>query len=182
MTMHLDPNDVLWLSAYVLMLGLATWHDATERRIPNRVVLAGALVALGLSALPGGIGLVSALGGLATGLAVWLPLYVVRVLGAGDVKLMAAVGAFTGFSGVLGVSLATLVAGGVLALVWALRHGALGNVLRNLRTGVWLGWGQLANGRLPQAVDMPVTAQRMPYAVAIAAGALVQLLLGGRFA
>ena len=91
-------------------------------------------------------------------------------------------GAFTGFSGVLGVSLATLAAGGVLALLWAARHAALRTVLRNLRTGLWLGWGQVAAGRLPQAADMPVSAQRMPYAVAITAGALVQLLMSPRFA
>lgn len=181
MTMHLSPTDTLWLAAYAATLGLATWHDATERRIPNRVVFAGALTALGLSALPGGIGWLQALGGLATGLAVWMPLYLVRVMGAGDVKLMAAVGAFTGFSGVLGVSLATLVAGGVLSLVWAVRHAALGAMLRNLRTGLCIGIGQVTAGRLPQAADFPVSRQRMPYAVAISAGAVAQLLLANRF-
>ncbi|MEG0884092.1 MAG: prepilin peptidase, partial [Janthinobacterium sp.] len=83
----------------ILLTG-AVWHDMRSRRIPNGLVFGGALAALLLHAVltpgAGGLGLPAALGGLALGLALLLPMYMLRALGAGDVKLMAMVGAFIG--------------------------------------------------------------------------------------
>ena len=62
-----------------------------------------------------------------------LPLYLLRAMGAGDVKLMAMVGVFVGPLGALSVALLTFVAGGVLALAVAARNGALGRLFWNLK-------------------------------------------------
>ena len=159
------------------LLGAAVWHDVRARRIPNAVVFPGALAALLLHALlpageglfgtaPGGLGLGSALGGLGIGLAVLLPMYVLRLMGAGDVKLLAMVGAFVGAGQILTVALATLIAGGVLALAVAAWQGKLRYVLENARC-MMLHSGVSAMGG---SIVAPTGGTgRLPYAVAIAA-------------
>jgi len=165
-------------AACMAMLAVAVWTDLRQRRIPNRLVLAGMGVALALSMAPGGIGPGSAVGGMAAGLVLLLPLHLLRVMGAGDVKLMAAVGAFTGFPAVLTVALVTVLAGGALSLAWALYRGQLGEVLNNVRTGLFLAAADVAGRALPRASSLPTVEARIPYAVAIAAGAAAQAWLG----
>ena len=96
------PNTLLMNAQGWLLTGLlliAAVSDYRTRRIPNELVLAGAAAGLLgntlFSTLPLD-GFVTALQGLATGLAAFLPLYLLRLMGAGDVKLMAMVGAFLG--------------------------------------------------------------------------------------
>lgn len=164
----------------IALLGLAVWHDLRARRIPNAVVFPGALLGLALhGALPvgtglfgtpmGSLGIASALGGLVLGLAILMPMYALRLMGAGDVKLLAMVGAFVGAGTILAVSIATLLAGGVLALAVAARQGILRRVLNNTyQTVLHAGLSGLAGG-----IALPATASgRLPYAVAIAAGTL----------
>lgn len=179
--MTLNLTDSLWLAAYAAMLIAAVWHDAAVQRIPNWVVLSGAVAALALSVAPSGIGLGGALSGLAVGLVVLLPFYLLRVMGAGDVKLLAAVGAFVGFPGVLEVALVTFVAGGAMALVWAVRFRSVRTVLGNLRTGLFTGLVRVSAGGLPCAGDFPVSTVRVPYAFAIAIGAVAYVLLSNKF-
>jgi len=168
---------VLTFVAAAAMLAAAVWHDVRYRRVPNAVVLGGTLAGLALAGVPGGVGVMNALGGMAAGFAVLLPLYLMRVTGAGDVKLMAAVGALAGWPAIVGIALASFVAGGVLSLALALRLRVLPGVLRNLRTAAVVTVAELASGRLPDGAGFPVTSARMPYAIAIAAGAAVYSLL-----
>lgn len=162
------------------LLGAAVFHDVRARRIPNAVVFPGMLAALVLHALlpagtglfdtqPGGLGLLSALGGLGLGLAILMPLYVLRLMGAGDVKLLAMVGAFVGAGQTLAVGIFTLMAGGVLALVFAAWQGKLRALLGNTgRMMVHGGLSALA-GDLDGFVAPPEAASgRLPYAIAIA--------------
>ncbi len=170
------------------LLALALWHDVRSRRIPNLLVLLGALAGLALNALLppgaslfrapfGGLGALAGLAGLGTGLAVLLPMYLLRAMGAGDVKLMAMAGAFLGPRAMLDAALWTLLSGGVLALAAALYSGRLRVLLANayqmllnllLRTVARAGGGVEA----PAAVS-----GRLPYAVAIASGTVLHLLL-----
>jgi prepilin peptidase CpaA len=168
------------MPALVALLALAVWHDVRTRRIPNAIVFPGALAALALHALlpagAHGVGLVSALGGLGIGLAVLMPLYALRLMGAGDVKLLAMVGAFVGAGQILAVALATLLAGGVLALVVAAWQRNLGAVVANARQMVVHG-GMSALAGMGVQVAPPVAAHgRLPYAVAIATGTCACLL------
>lgn len=147
----------LWLAAAAAVLAVAVWHDARSMRIPNGAVLAALAAGLVLALLPHGLGWASAVLGVTVALGGLLPLYALRVMGAGDVKLLAALGAFTGFPGILHLALYTMLAGGLLAIFWSLflRRGAAG---RPSPAGV----GCAAQPR--------IASQRMPYAIAIAIG------------
>lgn len=163
------------------LLIVAAVSDAKTGRIPNWLVFGGALYAVGYNAFfplyPSDIGIFSAAGGLAVGLLASLPAYLFRVLGAGDVKLMAMVGAFLGPWSTVGAVLSTLIAGGILALALALWSAHLGRMLHNLVMicrGTAFTLGATGIGGLA-ASDGPST-RRMPYGVAIAAGTVGYLI------
>lgn len=173
-----------------LVLSAAVWHDVGTRKIPNNLILAGAASAFllhlllpagaGLFATPGGArGIVFSLTGFGAGLMLLLPFYAMRALGAGDVKLMAVIGAFVGPAGVLGATLVAMLAGGVLALAVALWSGQLTHVIANvqhmLRGAMFRG---MAGGGA--TVDKPPsTTGKLPYAIAIACGTVGHLILSG---
>lgn len=164
------------LAFLVILLLAATAVDVREHRIPNWLVAAGMSSGLLFHALaPQGAGLVFALSGLGLGLAALFPLYALRVMGAGDVKLMGMIGAFLGASGVFGVVLATMAAGGVLAIVMAACKRALPQMLMNLHLMlIQRRLGQMGGPHTGGVSTMP-SVGKMPYAVAICAGTLVQL-------
>lgn len=186
-----DASLVLWLSSGILLslLAAATIADFARRRIPNLIVLAGLLLGLGLNALlpegfglfnrygPGGLGLAAALGGMLVGGGLLLPLYALRAMGAGDVKLMAMVGAFLSPSQAFWAGLLVLLVGGGLSLAYALKTGAVRRMFANLRL-IFLG--ALSSLLLRDSPDLSVsgeTAGRVPYGLAIMVGTGVFLLL-----
>jgi len=146
--------------------------DVRERRIPNLLtypaMLAGLVVQMALHGWKGL--LLSVAGGLFFG-GVFLVFYVIRAMGAGDVKLAAALGFIVGSSAALQLMFATAVAGGALAvivMVWS------GRVLQTLRNTLWVFAFHSRHGLQTHPVvnlDNP-TAVRMPYGLAFAAGTL----------
>lgn len=162
--------DWTHLAALAAMLLVAMWQDTALRRIPNTLVLWGSLTALGLSLSPNGIGLGSAMAGGMVGFFGFWVLYLLRVVGAGDVKLAGATGLFMGYPDMLWVNLLILLSGGVLSLVWALFSVQLGAVLNNLKTGAMQVWLNLQHGKPPSMNTLPTGRARMPYAVAIGLG------------
>lgn len=168
--------DWTHLAALAAMLLAAMWHDAAMRRIPNTLVLWGSLTALGLSVSPHGIGLGSAIAGGMVGFLGFLVLYLLRAVGAGDVKLAGATGFFVGHPDMLWVNLLIFMAGGVLSVAWALFTGQLGATLHNLQTGLAQIWLNRQHGRLATPSAFPVGRTRLPYAVAIGMGTAVHVL------
>jgi len=172
----------LWCYATLaLTLVMAVEADLRQNRIPNVVVLlmmcAGVLLNTvgpangreGLfSQFPGAIGAMQALLGVVVGLALFMPMYLGRAMGAGDVKLLAALGAFAGPVEIISLALCILVAGGVLAVARMVWTGKSRAVLGNVKL-VLCGLGGLSG----RSFD-PVTqsAERMPYALAFAGGLL----------
>ena len=181
---------LMW-SPMILLAGLllgAVWHDVRSRRIPNRLVFPGALAGLLLNAVlpagaglltaaPGAIGLWPAVAGLALGLALLMPMYMLKAMGAGDVKLMAMVGAFVGPQAVLGAMLFSLLAGGVLALAVAAFHGTLRQVTSNSYHLLLNSLMRGIAGQRPGIDAPPEASGKLPYAIAIASGTLIYLLL-----
>lgn len=173
--------------ALMLLLLVATREDLLTRRIPNRLVLIGIVLGFGFNGLlpsgsgfnsevPGGLGWLAAIKGLALGFGVLLPLYLMRAMGAGDVKLMAMVGAFLGPADVMGVIIATFIAGGVMALVVALWAQQLKAMLQNIRLMLFGSVIKINAGQLPDMHEMPTSVARLPYAVAITVGTLSYLV------
>jgi len=165
-----NPRDIVLM---VLLLSAAA-IDWRTRRIPNWLVLAGAAFGLVYNFAAGGVmsGLLAALAGLALGLVLLLPLYALRVMGAGDVKLMAAVGAIVGATGIVYAVVCTFIAGGIAALLFALYHRAVrrmtGNVVEIVQH---MAFAAIAGVR-PAATATRVSVGKLPYAVSIAAGTL----------
>ncbi len=148
--------------------GTAAVIDMRTRRIPN-VVSAGT-AALGVALAAGGISgitLTSSLLGFLVGFAVMVPGRVLGATGAGDVKMMAAVGAVIGFERMPVAFICTAIAGGVLAFAIAIRRGRLGATLG--------GTGRIL--RAPTATRSSIEAadarNRFSYGPAIAAGAVL---------
>lgn len=102
------------------MLLLAAFKDIRERRIPNGLLVVAGVGALLLPLVVQSISVRALLAGASVGFLVFLPFYAVSAMGAGDIKLMAIVGAYLGPQGVLISALFTALAGGVLALGFAL--------------------------------------------------------------
>jgi prepilin peptidase CpaA len=120
-----------------------------------------------------------ALLGLGLSLLVYLPLYAVRGMGAGDVKLMAAIGSITGPQNWLGIFLATAILGGLASVVLVLRRGRVQETMSNLATIT----GELMHARMPFEKDAGLDMHSgrtlgLPHGAVIAAGVLVFLWLG----
>ena len=173
-----NPARGVWLATYLAMLAAACGYDVRSNRIPNAITFPGIAIGLVLAALPGGIGLAAASAGLAVGGGGPFILYRAGVLGAGDVKLMAAVGTFVGWPRIVVVLLAIAIAGGVASIVMALVTRRLGTLLANVREGLFVALGS-ALARQRVAGSFTVSGQRMPYALAIAAGAAIELVSTG---
>jgi prepilin peptidase CpaA len=167
----------------VLVLGvvwIAFAIDLRRRRIPNALTFGAAAAGLVLQSLLGGTaGLSAAATGLGVGLVILLPGYLIRATGAGDVKLMAAVGTFLGPNWVLVAGVLSILAGGLIAAMFAAsalisrsspspwpRYGLM---LRTLVTTGRVSYMAPAQGE--------VMGRRFPFAVSIALGTTLTLAL-----
>lgn len=117
----------------ILITFVAGAYDIRYRRIPNWLTLMGVLFGLGFHAfLFEWPGIVFSAKGLALAMLIYFPLFVLRGMGAGDVKLMAAVGALVGAWNWIGIFVITGVLGGLFAILLAMSHGALRKTVQNV--------------------------------------------------
>jgi prepilin peptidase CpaA len=122
------------------------WTDLRSRRIPNWLNLSGLILGLGLNTFfLQGEGLRLAASGLGLALLIYLPLYLIRAMGAGDVKFMAAIGALIGPQNWLNVFLTTAILGGIASLCLIVARNRLHVTLSNLTIIA----GELLKGRMP---------------------------------
>ena len=166
--------------AHAVSLGLAVvacgW-DLRTRRIPQLLTLGGALAGLAYHFAVGGwsAGMASATGWL-VGIAIFFVPFALGGLGAGDVKLLGAIGAWLGPMNAIWVGLYAGAAGGVLAIFVALTHGYLFQAVGNV--GVLLAYWRLNGVRpLPEITLEHSRGPRLAYAVPILAGTMVTLWL-----
>ena len=161
----------------IMLVTLACITDLRARRIPNALTFGAAAVGVSFAAATGGVqGLGWSVAGWIVGLLVFLPLFALRAMGGGDVKLLAAFGAWLGPALVCWVAVYGAIAGGLLALLLVLRRGRLRATIANM-------WVIVTHWRLSGLKPHPVVtldnpgAVRMPGALSIALGALATLWL-----
>ena len=154
----------------LVLVVIAAIVDLRSRRIPNVLTSLGAVAGLVFHAWAGGVaGLGQGVAGWATGIGLFLPLFLLGGMGAGDVKLLGAVGAWLGPLGALWGGFYSVLAGGVLALVVGAWYGYLGKAFTNL----WalIGFWRAAGIRpLPGLTIADAPGPRVAYGVAIAVG------------
>lgn len=158
---------------FVLALGLGTAvvTDIRTRRIPNWLTAGMAAAGFGIAAGGGHVTPMQAALGMVIGLLLMLPGHVIGATGAGDVKLMAAVGAVVGTGSIVRVFLYTAVAGGVFAIVIALRRGRLRQTVNDTAMLV------TAPSSARVAIEASSRANRFAYGPAIAAGTMLSLVV-----
>ena len=163
-----------WLDLLLLVLVVsAAVIDLAIRNIPNVLLLAGWIGALGLhcSATAPVAAIGTALGGALVGFALFLPLYILRGMAAGDVKMMATVGLFLGPSETLYACILTWCLGGAMALLIILftrRWTAAYANVRAMLLPILLRLGPPA----PGSESVRTSVGSMPYGLAIALSTL----------
>ena len=160
-------HNLVVLALLCAILAIAVYGDVRSHRISNTLSLLGLIAGLGLQYLGSGLqGVTSGLLGAGVGLACFAPFYLLRSMGAGDVKLLAAVGAFLGPQGAFYAALFSLLAGGL---------GAIGYVLwRALRASVssFVHQGLAAAGASAVIAAQIARRDRLPFALPIAIGGI----------
>ena len=162
-----------------ILVGIAAVYDIRYRRIPNWLVLAGIIAGFAWNSLSSGAsGLGRAAAGLGLGFILYFPLYLIRGRRAGDVKLLAAVGAITGPGNVFWVFLLTAILGGAIALVIVMLHKRTSHTFFNV------GWivRDLLHFKAPykSSEELDVTSSkglRVPHAAMMAVGAAAFIFL-----
>lgn len=155
----------------LIVLSVATFTDLRNRRIPNWLVVP--FMVLGLVAstwLHGWHGLGQAFAGLGLGLLLYGFLFWMGGMGAGDVKLAAAIGAWIGPNQLFFALIVTAMVGGIMALGWAVWGGFLKELL-NGASDLTFGFKDKAV-REEMALNNPKK-HKLPYAPAIAIGTLL---------
>ena len=164
-------------SAALIIGAAACVTDLHSRRIPNWLTFGAAAAAIAMQyASSGPVGVQHAMSGWVTGLFLFMPLFLLGGMGAGDVKLLAALGAWLGPGAAFWMAIYASMAGGVLAVVVALRHNYLRTAFENL--GIlgkfwWLfGLKPMAGLTLERG-----TGPRLAYAVPLFLGTVLTLWL-----
>ena len=169
------------LARILLVLSLLLFCCITDigmRRIPNAVLLPVLVTALLLNTIGGGLdGFTGSIAGLLVGIGMLLPLHVLGRMGAGDVKLLGVVGAALGPWGAIVAGLATMMAGGILGVAYAL--WLLAKPALNSSKGTQLRSRNAVHARESDASEQGVRVAEIPYAIAIAAGTIAALAYTG---
>jgi prepilin peptidase CpaA len=171
--MTLLQSDLLFPATATLSAIAGSVFDVKSRRVPN--LITGPSVLLGLSmhlALGGWRGLLNSLAaGLICGI-VFLVFYLAGGMGAGDVKLILAVGCIAGIAHVPYILVLTAISGGIMAIALALYRGRLTSTFMNVAA---LASHHSRSGLQPHP-DLNLSNEqtlRLPYALAIAAGTML---------
>ena len=168
-----EPLIIAYGALLIPLAVIITYYDVRYRRIPNAFVLATLVSGVTVNSIFGGLhGAAASLGGCALAFILMFMMHVFGAMGAGDVKLFAAIGSVTGAPYVLPMFLIVILTGALLAIVSAFRAGAVrSTALRVIQIliGLLPGW-QMPRFVVP--VDKRLT---IPYGVAITLGSIITL-------
>ena len=164
----LKPSDAIVVASIAAGVTTAAVIDIRTRRVPNWLTALIASVGILLAASgTGRLSIGASLAGLAVGLLLMLPGHVFGGLGAGDVKLLAAVGALMGPWPIARAFLYTAIAGGALAAAISLWRRQLKATLGRTASLV------MSPAAAAPLINQPAANNRFPYAPAVAIGALI---------
>jgi prepilin peptidase CpaA len=163
--------------AALLVACIACVWDLRTRRIPNVLTLGAAALAIAVHVADAGVsGVMTSVGGWLVGMAVLFTMYALGGMGAGDVKLLGALGAWLGPIDAIWLALYTGIAGGVIALVVATMRGYLRQACGNV--GLLLMYWRLAGIRPMAELTLESSdGPRLAYAVPILAGTMATVWL-----
>jgi prepilin peptidase CpaA len=170
--------------ALLTLIAVATVYDLLYRRIPNWLTIGGLVAGLALNTFiyQGWPGLQLSLLGLGAGFGAYFALYSLRAMGAGDVKLMAAIGALVGMRDWFGIFVITAIVGGFAGLAMVAIRGRVKRTLWNV--GFILS--EMKHGRPAYAGREELDVRNpksigLPHGAMIALGTVVFLVLSARF-
>ncbi len=168
----MNAQQTIWMFALGVTL-LAGWVDFRTRKIPNWLTVPALVLGIGMhTVVAGWSGTIASLEGAGLALVILLPLVLLRGLGAGDWKLMGAVGAFLGPLMLLFVLLGSIFVSGFMAIVAILRTQRVGETLRNIVVLVrgFFAFGLRTNPKI--SLDNPALL-KVPFGVAVAVSTLI---------
>lgn len=167
----LSPTATVFHFFLIPLAVLIIYHDVRYRRIPNAFVLATLISGLTLNIAMGGLnGGVNSLGGCLLAFILMFMLHVFGAMGAGDVKLFAAIGSVIGAQLVLPTFLVVVLTGGLLAMVSIVRSGIFGTTMHRVLqifVGLLPGW------QMPKFTVPADRRHTIPYGVAITIGTII---------
>ena len=168
------PHPLLQI-VLALVAGLSAISDLRTRTIPNWLTVGGlGLAALVQMAANGWPGAKAAALGFGVAMLIYIPLYLLRVMGGGDVKMMAAIGAAAGPGNWLAIFLITSILGGPIAIVTILLRGRFGKTMRN----IGLIFSQLIRWRAPHEANSELDVAH-PHSFGLPHGAVIALGVAG---
>jgi prepilin peptidase CpaA len=163
------------LLCWVLMVSAGI--DFNKQKIPNLITYPSMVIALSYHGMSRGAdGLLFSLAGLAAGISIFLVPYFMGGMGAGDAKLMGAVGAVIGAKGVFYAAICTALVGGIYALVLICAHRAhFAGFFKKQITTLWSF--VLTRKYIPDPIQHVQAKPRLCYGLAIALGTGLYMFL-----
>ena len=168
----MSAAQTIWILALVLSL-VAGWTDWRRRKIPNWLTVPGLIIGIGVhTIIAGWPGAKVSLEGAGTALGLLLPLVLMRAMGAGDWKLLGALGALLGPILILFVLVGSIFVSGLMAVVEVMRTHRVTTTLHNLGVLVqgFLAFGPRTHPEI--SLDNPGLL-KLPFGVAVAAATLI---------
>jgi prepilin peptidase CpaA len=162
---------LLNIGLFIPLAIVIAYYDVRYRRIPNPFVLATLVSGLAINLITGGLpGLYASVAGCLLAFILMFMLHIFGAMGAGDVKLFAAIGAVTGVQLVLPTFLVVVLTGGLLALVSIIRAGVVVTTMHRvlqILVGLLPGW------EMPKFAVPSDRKHTIPYGVAITLGSII---------
>ena len=169
----------------LLLVAASGFFDLKERKIPNKITFTGILIGILFNIITGGwTGLLQSLLGMFAGLAIFFLPFVMGGMGAGDVKLMGAIGALMGWEFSVMTALYSAIVGGVMVLIHLLYTGKLRETLKKMLYSLInlllqfvsrLGYNETVYKKFSKNGN-DYKKVYIPYGVAIAGGAVLVLI------
>ena len=163
------------ISLLIPLAIIITYYDVRYRRIPNAFVLATLAAGIAINAIFSGLpGVVASITGCGLAFVLMFMLHVFGAMGAGDVKLFAAIGAVTGAPLVLPTFIVVILTGGLLAVVSVIRAGILMSTMHRV---LQIFAGMLPGWQMPRFAVPLDRKHTIPYGVAITMGSIISVAI-----